>query len=177
MLRPLLVASAVLLASCEREMPLTTEPPPEAVASGPQGAATGNTASAAPAPIVPDEQSLRVLADLGAPYAAADLENGRSVFARCKSCHTLAHGGARMAGPNLWGVIGAKVGAKEGFAYSSALQDAGFAWDAANLDKWLEDPKAFLPGNKMSFAGIRDQADRRDLIAYIAVQAQAAPVH
>ncbi len=173
MLRPLLAASAVLLASCEREMPLTTEPPPEAVLSGPHGDSAAPLADDS----VSDEQARVVLAALPPAYAGADIVNGRTVFARCRSCHTLAHGGPRMTGPNLWGLVGAKVGAREGFAYSKAMQDADFVWGAVNLDQWLDSPKAFMPGNRMSFAGVADAADRRDLIAYIAIQTQAAPVH
>lgn len=116
------------------------------------------------------EQKAALLASLPAPYNAADLENGRRVFARCRACHTITEGGPNMTGPNLHGVFGREAGAKEGYNYSPALRQADFIWDAGQLDHWLENPREFLRGNKMSFAGIRDPDDRRDVIAFLKVE-------
>lgn len=170
----LLIASAALLASCGEQKssaPATTEPPAEATASS-QPTPPAVTAAVGE---VADGQARLTLATLDAPYNVADLANGRTKFASCRACHTLTEGGARLTGPNLWGLFGRKVGSKEGFTYSPAARDADFVWDTASLERWLDDPKQFLPGNKMVFAGIHDADDRRDVIAYIATQTQAPP--
>ena len=172
--RFLLLVSAALLTSCGEQKssaPATTEPPAEAIAPSQPTPPT----AAAPSGEITDDQARLTLATLAAPYNAADLANGRSTFATCRTCHTLKQGGPRLAGPNLWGLFCRQVGSKEGFNYSPAVKDAAFAWDTANLERWLDDPKKFLPGNKMIFTGIHDADDRRDVIAYIATQTQAPP--
>jgi cytochrome c len=83
--------------------------------------------------------------------SAQDAEAGKKVFTKCAPCHAI--------GP------GAKN--KEGFAYSDALKKSGLKWDDANLHKWLESPKALVPGTKMVFPGVKDETERDDLIAYI----------
>lgn len=136
--------------------------------------ASGSTP--APARSAPTEaEKLALLASLPAPYSEADLENGRRVFARCRSCHTLPEGAPNMTGPNLWGVFGRTAGTHPDYNYSTALEAAGFAWDAERLNEWLANPRTFLPGNKMSFAGIPDETDRRDVIAYLKTETGYAP--
>jgi len=141
---------------------------------------SGDTASdnspAAPTRAAPTEaEKQAILATLPSPYDVADLENGRRVFARCRSCHTLTPNGPNMTGPNLHGVFGSTVGTKEKFRYSNALKDADFTWDAQKLDNWLLRPRDFLPGNKMSFVGISAEQDRRDVIAYLKVETGYEP--
>lgn len=109
------------------------------------------------------------IATLAAPYNEADFDAGRRAFGSCRSCHTVNQGGINRQGPNLYGLFTREIGAVEGFAYSQAVQDADFTWDAENLDHWLENPRTFLPGNRMAFAGVRDETQRRDLIAYLMV--------
>jgi len=116
-----------------------------------------------------------ILAALPAPYNAADLDNGRRVFARCRSCHTITEGGPNMTGPNLYGVFGQQAGGKPDYNYSAAVRQAGFIWDAEHLDHWLENPRTFLKGTKMSFAGISDSEDRRDVIAFLKVETGYTP--
>ena len=142
----------------------------------------GPAAPAAPAPaaatISPGELAVEkaaLLAALPAPWNEADLDNGRRAFARCRSCHTITEGGPNMTGPNLYGVFGRRAGVHPGFNYSSAMKAADFTWDGARLDDWLENPRTFLPGNKMSFAGIPDATDRRDVIAFLKVEAGYSP--
>lgn len=110
------------------------------------------------------------LAQLPAPYNAGNLENGKSKFAACRSCHTLTEGGPNGVGPNLYRVFGRKAGAHPDYKYSDAVMNSNIVWDAQQLDNWLARPKDFLPGTKMTFAGIPDHQDRIDLIAYIKVQ-------
>ncbi len=158
MKRPTLAAALLLLAACG------------------DGGGTSEQATAAPAiQAQSDAEKAALLAALPAPYNAADLENGRRVFARCRACHTITDGGPNMTGPNLHGVFGRQAGSKERYNYSPALREAGFDWDAERLDHWLENPREFLKGNKMSFAGIRDAEDRRDVIAFLKVETGHLP--
>ena len=135
-------------------------------------------APSAPAPVKPaltPEQKAVLLAALPAPYNRGDLESGRRVFARCRSCHTVAEGGANLTGPNLYGVFGRQAGGVEGYNYSNAVKSAGFVWDAEKLDHWLENPHTFLKGTKMSFAGLDSPDDRRDVIAWLKVETGYVP--
>jgi cytochrome c len=135
--------------------------------------ASAPVAPARPAPTAVDRAAL--LAALPAPYDTADLDNGRRAFARCRSCHTITEGGPNMTGPNLYGLFGRQAGVHPGFNYSAAVKDAGFAWDGERLDHWLENPRTFLKGTKMSFAGIPDPTDRRDVIAFLKVETGYTP--
>ncbi|MFN3669508.1 MAG: c-type cytochrome [Brevundimonas sp.] len=140
----------------------------------PQSAAPGASAPA-PSPTVATADKAALVAALPAPWNEADLDNGRRVFARCRSCHTITEGGPGMTGPNLYGVFGRTAGAQPGYNYSAALKSAGFVWDGEKLDQWLENPRTFLRGTKMSFAGIPDPTDRRDVIAWLKVETGYTP--
>jgi cytochrome c len=135
----------------------------------------GSTPSAPAKPAPTAAEKAAMLAALPAPYNTADLENGRRVFARCRSCHTITEGGPNMTGPNLYGVFGRQAGGHPDYNYSVAVKQAGFAWDAERLDHWLENPRTFLKGTKMSFAGIPDATDRRDVIAFLKVETGYTP--
>lgn len=161
-LGPILAAAAVatLAAACSKSQDSGAAAPTETAA-----------APAAPAaPEVSDAEKQAILASYPAPYNTADLANGKAKFALCQSCHTIAPGGANMTGPNLHGVFGKKSASNPDFKYSDALKNAGWTWDAAHLDQWLEKPQTFLPGTKMSFAGLKDAKDRTDLIGYLMVE-------
>lgn len=144
-----------------------------------QSASSESPAPAAPAAApepTPDTAALQAaIAALPAPYNEATYEAGRRVFAQCRSCHTIEAGAPNRVGPNLHGVFGREIGSLEGFNYSQAVQDADFVWDAAQLDHWLQNPQTFLPGNRMAFAGVRNETQRRDLIAYLMVESAPAP--
>ncbi|TQS71805.1 cytochrome c family protein [Rhodobacteraceae bacterium] len=94
-----------------------------------------------------------------------DPRAGERVFARCRACHKLD--GSNGLGPHLDGVVGRAVASVAGFSYSPALANHGGIWDPAMLDTWLADPRAAIPGNKMTFAGLKDPQDRADVIAYL----------
>jgi len=128
--------------------------------------------SAAP---LSEAQKSALLAQLPAPYRSADVSNGEAKFALCRSCHTNSEGGPDMVGPNLWGVFGRKAGSKPGFSYSDDLKNAGWTWDASQLDKWIASPRTDLPNTKMTFVGIQDPKDRADVIAYLKVSTSPAP--
>ncbi len=136
----------------------------------------GAAKASAPVPTsLSDVEKAEILASLPAPYNGADLENGARAFARCRSCHTITPNGPNMTGPNLYGVFGRRVGSHEGYGYSNALKSAEFIWDAGRLDHWLQNPRSFLPGNKMTFAGLPDPDDRRDVIAFLKVETGQGP--
>jgi cytochrome c len=144
----------------------------EAPAQNPAQPATPD-APATPARTAAEKTA--ILATLPAPWNAGDLDNGRRVFARCRSCHTITEGGPNMTGPNLYGVFGQQAGAHAGFNYSAAMKEAEFVWDGERLDHWLENPRTFMKGTKMSFAGIPDATDRRDVIAFLKVETGYTP--
>ena len=99
--------------------------------------------------------------------AAGDATKGQRLFNRCKACHNLSATARRRIGPNLDNLFGRQAGSQDGFKYSKALQEADFVWTEKNLDEWLAQPRTFLPGNKMAFAGLRKEQDRKDLMAYL----------
>ena len=140
-----------------------------------QTAATGGGAPAsAPAPRTPAEVQA-LLAAYPAPYNTADLENGRKKFGMCRSCHSITPGGPNMTGPNLHGIFGQQAAQNAEFKYSEALKTSNIVWDASHLDQWLANPRTYLPGTKMSFAGLKDAKDRTDLIAYLMVETGFRP--
>lgn len=98
--------------------------------------------------------------------AAGDAEAGQRTFNQCKACHTVEAGKNRV-GPSLYGVVGKQAGAVEGFKYSKVMQESGITWTPENLDKYLADPKGFMPGNKMAFAGLKSAEDRANVIAFM----------
>jgi cytochrome c len=108
--------------------------------------------------------AVAMIAGLPAAAMAADAENGKTVFNKCKACHQVDK---NAVGPHLAGVVGRKAGSVEGFAYSDAVKKSGLTWDEATLDKWLQGPSKLVPGTHMIFAGIKDEGDRADLIAYL----------
>ena len=102
-----------------------------------------------------------------APYATANRSRGEKQARICRACHSLDKGGANMIGPSLFGFFGTDVGTRSGFEYSAVMRNADFVWTPEALNAWLAQPGRFLPGNRMTFAGVLDQDDRDDLIAYL----------
>jgi cytochrome c len=139
------------------------------------GASNDGSTSSTSTPAPTDTERKALLAALPAPYNTGDLLNGQSKFALCRSCHTLTEGGPNMTGPNLYGVFDRKAGGKADYKYSPVVAAAGFVWDAEHLDKWLDNPRGFMPGTKMTFAGLHDPKDRIDLIAYLKVETGYKP--
>ena len=97
---------------------------------------------------------------------AGDAVKGKTVFARCAICHGVEPGKNKL-GPTLAGIVGRKAGSVPGFNYSPAMKAAALTWTPAGLDKYITNPKATVPGNKMIFAGLPNATDRANLIAYL----------
>ncbi len=106
--------------------------------------------------------------DLGTLLVKGDATKGAAVFKKCATCHTIEKGGANKTGPNLWNILNSKHAHAPGFAYSDGVKaKAGEAYTYENLNLWIENPKAAVPGNKMSFGGIKKPEERADLLAYL----------
>lgn len=101
------------------------------------------------------------------PSHAADLAAGQKMFAKCHICHTVAAGAPSTVGPNLHGLFGRKAGSVGDFGYSPTMKASGITWDDDTLTQYLRDPKGFIPGNRMAFPGIKNNAALSDLIAYL----------
>ena len=112
------------------------------------------------------------VAALPEPYNTGDYERGESLFRQCATCHLLDPEAGNRVGPNLHGVFQRGVGELEGFNYSDAVLEADFQWTPEQLDDWLENPRAFLPGNRMSYAGMRRPNDRTDLITFLLIKTE-----
>lgn len=101
----------------------------------------------------------------GAP-AIAQAAAGQTVFAQCKSCHSL-EAGKTMTGPSLKGLFGRKSGTLAGYTFSPAMKAYGKTWDEVSLNAYLEAPLKTVKGTKMAFAGVKDPVKRAALIAYL----------
>jgi len=105
--------------------------------------------------------------------ASADPAAGEKAAKACASCHSFDKGGGAKVGPNLWGVVGGPHGHMEGFAYSSAIKDMPGTWDYEALNHFLYNPKGYAPGTKMTFAGIKKDQERANVIAWLRTQADS----
>ena len=181
---------ALALTACSGGEPAADETAaPEATAvAAPEGASVMAAEAAAETPAVeeaPAEEEAEKVAEVDAPAKpaaaappppapAAEVVKVAAVsppasFARCAVCHTTEKGGEDKLGPNLFGVYG-KPAAEGSFAFSPAFKDAGLVLDEPTLHKWLENPRALVPGNRMSFPGIKDAAKRQEIIDFLKTQ-------
>src|SRR5690242_17901216 len=107
------------------------------------------------------------LPDWGTVLPKASVADGKTISTRCEQCHDLSKGGPNKIGPNLWGVVGRPRASHPGFDYSAAMKSKGGSWSYDELFKFLKSPGAYIPGTKMSFAGLPKADDRINLIAYL----------
>lgn len=101
------------------------------------------------------------------PARAQDAAAGEKIYAQCRACHQLGETAKNMVGPILNGVIGKKAGARDGYAYSTAMKESGLVWDAATFADYIQNPRAKVPGTKMIYAGLKDEKRIADLLAYL----------
>ncbi len=101
------------------------------------------------------------------PAFAQDAEAGKTVFGQCRACHQVGETARNGAGPVLNGLFGRKAGTVAGYNYSEANKNSGVTWDETNFAAYIKDPKGFMPGNKMAYAGLKDDKRIADLTAYL----------
>lgn len=167
---PLALIAALALAACGGSEPAPAAPS-EPAAETPATPAPATPATPAAAPGEPSPE----FANLPAPYNTASYAVGARTWKLCQSCHLTAEGAGNLVGPNLHGIFSRQVATVEGFAYSPALKAETFQWTPEQLDHWLENPRTFVPGNRMSFSGVRREADRLGVIAYLMVETGYEP--
>lgn len=124
----------------------------------------GGESTTSPTQAVKPTQTAQVI-----PVASemTPLEHGAKIYKRCKACHTLDEDGKHKVGPNLWDIYGAKAGSKEGFNYSKVMAASDVIWTDETMDAYMTKPSTFMKGNRMSFIGLKKQADRDAVQLYI----------
>ena len=108
-----------------------------------------------------------MLVGLTTSVPAQDAANGEKVFAQCRACHQVGETAKNVVGPLLNGLFGRKSGTIEGFSYTPANKNSGITWDEATFSEYIKDPRARIPGTKMIFAGIKEEAKIKDLVAFL----------
>ncbi len=128
-----------------------------------------SAATAAPASATTGTGGAPASPSINTLFATVNLAKGQAlVQEQCAACHTLTKGGAAVVGPNLYGIMGAKMFAHPGFNYSAAVKPkAGGNWTAETMSDWLQSPMTFAPGTMMAYPGIKNDQTRADVIAYL----------
>lgn len=104
---------------------------------------------------------------LAGPANAQDIADGQKSFNKCRACHTVGENAKNGVGPILNGIFGRTAGTVDGFKYSDANKNSGVVWDEKNFAVYIKDPKAFMPGNRMAFIGIKNDTEIANLTAFL----------
>jgi cytochrome c len=107
-----------------------------------------------------------VLIGAGAAHAQGDAAAGQRVFNKCRACHDVDQERNKI-GPHLVGIFGREAGSVEDFNYSGAVKESGVVWDDEMIAEYVANPREFIPGNRMAFAGLRNEQEIADLLAYL----------
>ena len=105
--------------------------------------------------------------------AKASVEKGQTIAKQCQACHTFEKGGPNRVGPNLWNIVGSERGEGRGFNFSNAMKTKGGKWTFDELNKFIRDPRGYIPGTNMTFAGIKNDQQRADVIDYLHTMADS----
>ena len=105
--------------------------------------------------------------DLNALFAMGDVAHGEKIFKKCKACHSINADGGNKIGPKLWNVMFRPVGSIADYKYSKALASYGKEWNWEEMNSFLTKPSKWIKGNKMGFAGLKDERDRTSVILYL----------
>lgn len=149
---------ALALAACSPPQQQAGEPPAQA--------------QSAPAPAPAGETIALEIVAADGTQLSGDTARGQRIYAQCRTCHAL-EAGLNRTGPSLHGIIGRHSGTVEGFRFSDANRNADVTWTEQALYDYLENPRAYIRGTTMAFAGLRDPQQRADVIAYLKVNAAA----
>lgn len=99
--------------------------------------------------------------------ASASVEKGQATAKQCQACHTFEKGGPNRVGPNLWGIVGRTRASEAGFNYSAAMKAKGGSWTFDELNKFLANPRGYITGTAMTFAGLSRDSQRADVIDFL----------
>ena len=130
---------------------------------------TASTGGAAAAPVE------ETIPDWGTVLPTADVAGGKAISGRCEQCHDISKGGPNKIGPELYGVVMRPRATNPGFSYSSAMSASHDPWSYDNLFKFIKSPQSYVPGTKMTFAGLKSATDRINLIAFLRTQNDSPP--
>jgi len=128
---------------------------------------TNNQEPSAPVESAANKKVPEPVVPLPIRLASANPDKGKKVAKKCVACHSFDNGGKNKVGPNLYNIIGRNKGQSIGYNYSSALKKVGGTWDFSSMEGFLKKPKSYLPGTKMSFAGLKKPTDRAAVILYL----------
>ena len=113
------------------------------------------------------QASAETSVDISALLALGDIAHGEKIFKKCKACHSIKQGGGNKIGPKLWNVMFRPVGSITDYKYSKSLLSYGKKWNWKEMNGFLLKPSKWIKGNKMGFAGLKDEKDRASVILYL----------